>query len=47
MIKAAHRGIAVKNALDILKESADQIIGSNTEDSVVRFIAEDSGIELI
>lgn len=47
MIKAADRGIAVGNALDVLKKAADLIIGPNTSDSVIRYIAEDSGIELI
>jgi len=47
MIKSAHRGIAVENALQVLKDSADLIIGPNTEDSVVRYIADECGIELI
>lgn len=47
MIKNAHKGIAVGNALDIVKNAADLIIGPNTDDSVIKFIAEDSGIGLI
>jgi Cof subfamily protein (haloacid dehalogenase superfamily) len=41
MLKAAGRGIAVANAVSQVKACASQIIGSNQEDSVVKFIASD------
>ncbi|MGI4792136.1 MAG: HAD-IIB family hydrolase [Janthinobacterium lividum] len=41
MFQIADRAIAVANATEELKHHADRIIGSNEDDSVVRFIAED------
>ena len=41
MFQAADRAIAVANATDELKGYATQIIGSNNEDSVVKFIRRD------
>jgi Cof subfamily protein (haloacid dehalogenase superfamily) len=43
MFQWADRAIAVANATDELKRYATQIIGSNNEDSVVRFIRSDWG----
>lgn len=41
MLKGADRAVAVENAVAQVKEIADVIIGTNNEDSVVNFIAED------
>jgi hydroxymethylpyrimidine pyrophosphatase-like HAD family hydrolase len=41
MFEVAHRGIAVANAVESLKKKASQVIGSNDEDSVVRFLERD------
>ena len=41
MFQAANRAIAVANATESLKGYASQIIGSNSEDSVARFIRDD------
>jgi 5-amino-6-(5-phospho-D-ribitylamino)uracil phosphatase len=41
MLRAAHRGIAVGNAIDEIKRSAHAIIGPHHEDSVLRFIEAD------
>lgn len=41
MLAAADYAVAVGNAFDEVKESADVVIGPNTEDSVARFILED------
>lgn len=41
MFKAAHRGIAVANAIDAVKAAAHAVIGPHTEDSVLRFIEDD------
>lgn len=41
MMKIADVAVAVGNARDEVKEVADTIIGTNTEDSVARFIADD------
>ncbi len=38
MLKGADRGIAVANAIPEVKFHANQVIGSNQEDSVVKFI---------
>lgn len=38
MIKACGKGIAMENALDIVKESADDICMNNDEDGVARWI---------
>lgn len=46
MFQKAHRGIAVGNAVDALKQEADLVIGTNEENSVVRFIANEVGIPL-
>ncbi len=39
MFVAADRAIAVGNAIDEVKKAAHQVIGTNQEESVVRFIA--------
>lgn len=44
LFRIAGRKIAVANATDNLKELSDEIIGSNEEDSVPRFIIKDSGL---
>ncbi len=41
MFMLASRGVAVENAKDSLKNYAAEIIGSNEEDSVVKYIARD------
>ena len=41
MFQLADRAIAVANATDELKRYATQVIGSNNEDSVVKFIRSD------
>ncbi|MGS0754183.1 HAD-IIB family hydrolase [Roseateles sp. GG27B] len=41
MLRAAHRGIAVENAIAAVKQEAHQVIGPHHEDSVVRFIDQD------
>ena len=41
MFKAADRAYAVENGVDGIKEHATEIIGSNQEDAVVRFIERD------
>jgi hypothetical protein len=43
MFQLADRAIAVANATTTLKAHATQVIGSNNEDSVVRFIRDDWG----
>ncbi|XMB86569.1 HAD family hydrolase [Mycoplasmatota bacterium WC44] len=40
MLQAAGTGIAVNNAVDKLKDVADLIIGSNDEDSVIKYICD-------
>ncbi|MDC8783752.1 HAD family hydrolase [Roseateles koreensis] len=41
MMRAAHRGIAVENAITAVKDEAHQIIGPHHTDSVVQFITQD------
>ncbi|MCD4706876.1 MAG: HAD family hydrolase [Candidatus Sabulitectum sp.] len=41
MFKMAHRSIAVSNATEELKKYATEVIGSNNEDSVARYIQND------
>ncbi|MCV2354217.1 Cof-type HAD-IIB family hydrolase [Paucibacter sp. B2R-40] len=41
MLRAAHRGIAVSNAIAAVKDEAHQVIGPHFEDSVLRFIDAD------
>ena len=41
MLRAAHRGIAVENAIPAVKQEAHRVIGPHHEDSVLRFITED------
>ncbi len=41
MLRAAHRGIAVANAITAVKDEAHQVIGPHFEDSVLRFIDAD------
>ncbi|MDN3919942.1 HAD family hydrolase [Roseateles violae] len=41
MLRAAHRGIAVGNAIEELKQLAHAVIGPHHEDSVLRFIEGD------
>lgn len=44
MFELATQAIAVENAKSILKEYATDIIGSNNEDSVVKYIIDDSSL---
>ncbi|MCV2366878.1 HAD family hydrolase [Roseateles oligotrophus] len=41
MLRAAHRGIAVANAIAAVKDEAHQVIGPHHEDAVLRFIDAD------
>lgn len=41
MVRAAHRGIAVGNAIAEVVAVADEVIGPNSSDSVVRYIDQD------
>lgn len=41
MFRAAHRGIAVSNAIEAVKTAAHAVIGPHHEDSVMRFIEQD------
>ncbi len=41
MLRAAHRGIAMGNAIDAVKQEAHTVIGSHHDDSVVDFITHD------
>ena len=41
MLKRADRGIAVANAVPQVKVHANQLIGANLDDSVVKFIVSD------
>ena len=42
MFRIADRAVAVGNATDLLKEHATEVIGTNEEDSVARYILDDS-----
>lgn len=46
MLKIADRSVAVNNAVIEVKKIADIIIGENNDDSVVKFIAKENGIEI-
>lgn len=46
MLRSADRAVAVSNAVEEVKQTADIIIGDNDSDSVVKFIAEENGIPL-
>ena len=46
MLNSADRAVAVDNAVEEVKEIADIIIGDNNSDSVVKFIAQENGIEI-
>ena len=41
MFRAAHRGLAVANAIDLIKQTASQLIGHHSEHAVAHFIRED------
>lgn len=41
MLRAAHRGIAMENAIEAVKQEAHTVIGPHYEDSVLRFIESD------
>ena len=43
MMEVADRSVAVANALEPVREAADVVIGSNSADSVARFIASEQG----
>lgn len=45
MLEFADRSIVVSNADSELKAIADLVIGNNTEDSVIKFIADEMGVE--
>lgn len=44
MMAIADWSVAVSNAVDAAKEAADEVIGSNSADSVARFILEDMNL---
>jgi len=46
MLRAAHRGIAVANAIDAVKREAHTVIGPHHEDSVLRFLEADFRADL-
>lgn len=46
MLKIADRSVAVSNGAEEVKKIADIIIGENNNDSVVKFIANENGIEI-
>lgn len=46
MLHAADRAVAVSNAVYEVKSIADVIIGNNNDDSVVKFIAKENGMEI-
>ena len=46
MFKMAARAVAVANATDEIKQYANHVIGSNEEDSVVKFILHESNLPL-
>lgn len=46
MFKTAARAVAVANATDEIKRHAHRVIGPNTDDSVVKFILEETGLPL-
>ena len=46
MFKTAARAVAVANATDEIKQYAHHVIGSNEEDSVVKFILQESNLPL-
>ncbi len=46
MFKTAARAVAVANATDEIKQYANHVIGSNEEDSVVKFILQESNLPL-
>ena len=41
MLKSADKAVAVSNAVDALKENADEIIGNNFDDAVAKYIEKD------
>jgi len=41
LFRIAHRAVAVSNAPPSIREQADEVIGSNTEDSVARYLEAD------
>ncbi len=45
MMRVADHAVAVENALDQVKAQADEVIGSNRTDAVVRYIAGQEGID--
>ncbi len=46
MLRVADRSVAVSNGAEEVKKIADIIIGENNSDSVVKFIANENGIEI-
>lgn len=46
MLRIADRSVAVSNGAEDVKKIADIIIGDNNSDSVVKFIANENGIEI-
>lgn len=42
MLRSSDRAVAVENAVEAVRKEADTTIGPNTEDSVARFILQDS-----
>jgi len=46
MFKMAHKAVAVKNASDEIRHLANEVIGTNTEDSVVKYILKAEGMAI-
>lgn len=44
MFRMAHKSVAVSNASEEIKKIATEVIGSNEEDSVIKYILKDTGI---
>jgi hydroxymethylpyrimidine pyrophosphatase-like HAD family hydrolase len=41
MFKMAHKAVAVSNASDEIRKIATQVIGTNEQDSVIKYIEQD------
>jgi len=46
MFKMAHKAVAVGNASDEIRHLANEVIGTNEEDSVIKYILKDVGMAL-
>lgn len=46
MFKMAHKAVAVKNASDEIRHLASEVIGTNEQDSVIKYILKDQSMSL-